>query len=78
MQGVGFRYCTRAQARALGLSGWVRNRADGRVEAVLCGETSAVESMLAWCSIGPAGACVHNVQTQALENAPDLDTFEIR
>ena len=58
VQGVGFRYETRARARSLRLRGWVRNRSDGRVEAVFEGSRHAVESMLEWCRCGPAGSRV--------------------
>lgn len=52
VQGVNFRYYTRAAALETAVSGWVRNNADGRVEAVFEGEQEAVERMLAWCHRG--------------------------
>ena len=58
VQGVGFRYSMLAQARLLGITGWVRNRRDGRVEAVVAGDPGQVEAMLAWSHIGPAGSSV--------------------
>ena len=61
VQGVGFRYSMAAQARLLGLSGWVRNRRNGSVEAMVAGDAGQVAEILAWSRIGPAGAAVENV-----------------
>ena len=49
VQGVGFRASCQREAAALGLTGWVRNRWDGAVEALFEGEAAAVDAMLAWC-----------------------------
>ncbi len=49
VQGVYFRAFTRDQARSLGLTGWVRNRRDGTVEAYFEGEKEKVDQMVAWC-----------------------------
>jgi acylphosphatase len=62
VQGVFFRAETQARAQSLGLAGWVRNTADGSVEAVLEGEQNLVESMVEWCRHGPAGANVDEVE----------------
>jgi acylphosphatase len=64
VQGVGFRYAMEAQARLLGVSGWVRNRRDGSVEAMVAGNAGQVEEMLAWSRRGPAGAAVDNVTVE--------------
>jgi acylphosphatase len=61
VQGVFFRASCRRRALVLGLAGWVRNRADGAVEAVFEGEPGAVEAMLAWCREGPPDASVEAV-----------------
>jgi acylphosphatase len=61
VQGVWFRESCREQAVALGLGGWVRNRADGSVEAVFEGPAPAVDRMVAWCHDGPAHARVDRV-----------------
>lgn len=61
VQGVAFRASTRAQARAVGVGGWVRNLVDGRVEAVFEGPRPAVEQMVAWCHRGPPYAHVDDV-----------------
>jgi len=66
--GVAFRAAARAEARRLGLSGWVRNRFDGTVEAEAEGESAAVESFVAWCRQGPPAAQVEEVRVS--ERAP--------
>lgn len=67
VQGVWFRQSCADLAEQLGLSGWVRNRTDGRVEAVFEGEDSAVEEMVAWCRTGPRRAMVTGVDVVAEE-----------
>jgi acylphosphatase len=62
VQGVWFRGWTVAQARALGLDGWVRNRTDGSVEAVFGGPAAAVAEMVARCHQGPSAARVACVE----------------
>ena len=69
VQGVFFRVETRDRARSLGLAGWVRNCADGTVEAVFEGEPERVESMIDWCGRGPAGAHVDSVDVKWEETA---------
>lgn len=61
VQGVFFRQSTQQQARRLGLSGWVRNLPDGRVEAKVWGDTEAVNALVRWCNRGPANAFVTDV-----------------
>lgn len=58
VQGVGFRYATQRQALLLGLTGWVRNLHNGRVESVFEGPRPTLEEMLEWCRRGPAFAKV--------------------
>ena len=61
VQGVGFRYAMVAAAQARGVTGWVRNRRDGSVEALVQGDAEAVESVIAWCRRGPPAAQVSGV-----------------
>lgn len=62
VQGVFFRQTTQEKAKALGLSGWVRNLPDGTVEALICGEQSAVEQLADWLWKGPTNANVTDVE----------------
>jgi acylphosphatase len=62
VQGVSFRYYTRQEAQRHGVSGWVRNLPDDRVEAVFEGDKAAVQQMIEWCREGPPSADVENVQ----------------
>jgi acylphosphatase len=64
VQGVGFRYWTRRAATARGLTGWVRNRRDGSVEAVFAGDEQAVADMIKLCRRGPEPARVATVDEQ--------------
>lgn len=68
VQGVGFRYSARREADRLGIAGWVRNRADGAVEAELEGDEASVQAMLDWFAEGPPGAVVRS--TEVAEVAP--------
>ncbi|HET9662889.1 MAG TPA: acylphosphatase [Burkholderiales bacterium] len=61
VQGVGFRMYMVRKAHELGVTGWVRNRRDGSVEAVVQGAPAAVEAMVAWARRGPPGAMVHDL-----------------
>lgn len=64
VQGVFFRADAQARARSLGLAGWVRNEPDSSLEGVFEGRPDAVESMVAWCSRGPSGARVDDVEVE--------------
>lgn len=77
VQGVWFRESTRRQAELLGLSGWVRNLPDGRVEAVFEGSRSEVESMLTWTEHGPDMAMVTNVEVR-FEAPEGTQGFRVR
>jgi acylphosphatase len=75
VQGVGFRWSARNRARAGGVSGWIRNRGDGAVEAVFEGDRDAVEAMVRWCQSGPRGAEVDGVEV--FEELPEgMSGFE--
>jgi acylphosphatase len=77
VQGVSFRIATRDRARSRGVVGWVRNRGDGAVEAVLEGPEEAVRSLVDWCGRGPAGAVVESVEVD-WEPPRGEDSFAIR
>ena len=79
VQGVGFRYFTLRQARRLGLSGWVRNLADGRVEAVAQGPAALLARFEEELRRGPGMSAVAGVGAEDLpEQGEDFHTFEIR
>jgi acylphosphatase len=69
VQGVGYRYALCGEARARGLAGWVRNRRDGTVEALLQGEPVAVEAVIVWSRRGPPAARVDRVEVEDLPPA---------
>jgi acylphosphatase len=62
VQGVWFRESMRQEAARLGVAGWVRNRPDGSVEAVVQGHPEAVAAILSWARHGPDGADVRNLE----------------
>lgn len=76
VQGVGFRYSMVRQARALGATGWVRNRPDGSVEAIVHGSPRTVTAMTEWAHHGPPGAIVRDITVT--ESDGEYDTFETR
>jgi acylphosphatase len=76
VQGVGFRAYVEREAKTRSLKGWVRNRSDGSVEAVFCGEEEDVQSMIVACHRGPRMSLVRNVKSE--QHPPgDLRGFEV-
>lgn len=67
VQGVGFRWFVRQEARRLGVAGWVRNREDGTVELETSGADPAVERLLAHVRVGPEAAEVNDIVVERLE-----------
>ncbi|MBI3903606.1 MAG: acylphosphatase [Nitrosomonadales bacterium] len=67
VQGVYFRDSMRREAQKLGVAGWVRNRSDGTVEAVVQGEADAMEAIVRWAHRGPEFAQVMQVDSEAAE-----------
>ena len=78
VQGVFFRASTREEASALGLTGWVRNCPDGRVEAIFEGEINKIDQILEWCKKGPPGAVVRNIETIWEQATGEYDSFSIK
>ena len=78
VQGVGYRVSLQDEARKRGISGWVRNRSDGSVEALLQGDLAAVDSVIAWARRGPPGARVSDVLAIPATEEPALHGFELR
>lgn len=78
VQGVWFRQSTLDEAQRRGLSGWVRNLGDGRVEVLLQGEEKAVRQVEAWLYQGPELATVAEVQSELVEVDTELCDFEVR
>lgn len=76
VQGVGYRWALVEQARRLGLRGWVRNRQDASVEAMVAGPPDVVEQLVVWARRGPSAAVVGAVDVFA--GAGTFDTFEQR
>jgi acylphosphatase len=77
VQGVGFRYFVLRRARALGLTGWVRNRADGGVELEAEGDRVALEQLLETLRQGPPAARVGAVEVDWSEGPRHREGFEI-
>ena len=74
VQGVGFRAAMYREAVRLNITGWVRNRKDGSVEAVIQGPEKTVDLMLAWVHRGPPGARVDHVNIKPVDGIfPDFD-----
>ncbi|MDR4506407.1 MAG: acylphosphatase [Candidatus Scalindua sp.] len=77
VQGVFFRASTRKEALQSGLTGWVKNCRDGRVEAVFEGAEENVDNVVTWCKSGPPGAEVTHVEVRAEQATGEFDSFTI-
>jgi acylphosphatase len=77
VQGVFFRESTRQEATRLGLTGWVRNRDDGSVEAVAEGAQAALEEFIRWCHRGPQAARVTDVERTESEPTGEFRAFTV-
>ena len=77
VQGVGFRWALRAEAERVGVTGWVRNRRDGAVEARVTGSPTAVDEVVAWAHHGPPLSRVERVEVTPVD-AADSSSFKIR
>lgn len=78
VQGVYFRASMVAEAERLGVAGWVRNRADGSVEALAQGQPDAVQALIEWAHRGPQRARVDAVTMTEASAEPTLTGFEQR
>jgi acylphosphatase len=71
VQGVGYREFVMSSARELAVDGWVRNRSDGTVEALVSADNAVVEKLVGLCMRGPPGARVANVELHKAEPPPE-------
>lgn len=78
VQGVGYRYALCEVAERRGLAGWVRNRTDGSVEALVQGAADAVAEVIAWARRGPPAARVEEVHVEAADDEPPHAGFATR
>jgi acylphosphatase len=78
VQGVGFRASCQREAQARGVTGWVRNRWDGAVEALFEGPVHAVNALLVWCYDGPTLADVEDVEISPAPEGEPQRSFRIR
>jgi acylphosphatase len=67
VQGVGYRESLRWEAERLGVTGWVRNRRDGTVEAAIDGAPETIEALVGWCRMGPPAALVTVVEVADID-----------
>ncbi len=77
VQGVNFRYHARSAARKMGARGWVRNRSDGAVEAVVEGPPEVVQSLLSWFRKGSPFSRVDKIQVTEENSSEEFDDFDI-
>lgn len=77
VQGVGYRYFVRSNAKQLGLTGWVRNTEDGGVEAVFQGEKEKIEEMIGICRQGPMLSEVEHIGFEWEEITEQFSEFSI-
>jgi len=78
VQGVFFRMETQRAAAKYGVNGWVRNKRDGSVEAMLEGEKGNVESLIEWCRQGPPRATVNDVDIRWEDFQAEFSDFSVR
>lgn len=78
VQGVFYRASTARQAAVCGVRGWVRNLPDGNVEVMAEGEAAAVDTLVAWCRVGPSNAYVTDVDVTYLPARGEFSGFTVR
>jgi acylphosphatase len=77
VQGVFFRHHTQEMAFKLGVTGWVKNRRDGRVEAVFEGDQERVDQIIQWCHRGPSEATVTKVHSTWEKYTGEFEDFSV-
>jgi len=78
VQGVCFRYYAQRRAEELGVTGWIRNLPDGRIEAVVEGSDANVDRMVQWLRRGPPGALVDEFEAREQPYAGEFPDFRVR
>jgi acylphosphatase len=78
VQGVWYRASTKQQAERLGVTGWVKNTPDGRVEAVFYGDEKKIKEMISWCHQGPPNAAVTSVDVTYTKSNEVFSEFTIK
>lgn len=72
VQGVNFRAAAKSKAANLALTGWIKNTAEGDVEATVTGENEAIQQFIKWCKQGPPAAVVTDVEVEPVPETPFL------
>jgi len=78
VQGVWFRVSTKQKAEQLGVTGWVKNTADGKVEALFEGDKKHIQEMIDWCHQGPPSAQIDHVEITEQSSSNGFDGFSIK
>jgi acylphosphatase len=78
VQGVFFRQATRVIAIENNVTGWIKNLNDGRVEILIEGEEKSMDSVVEWCSLGPANSRVDDIQIFEEKFVDEYENFEVR
>ena len=78
VQGVNFRWFTQEKARALGVTGWVRNLESGHVEAEIEGDQASIDELLGQLHVGPRSAQVDTVEATPISSVKQYSDFEVR
>lgn len=77
VQGVGFRHFTRKNADKLGVTGWVKNLPDGRVEAIFQGTGERVNELINRCKDGPISSYVKDIEVTDVDGSQNYRSFEV-
>jgi acylphosphatase len=77
VQGVYFRANAASEANGLGITGWIKNLADGRVEIIIEGTQNKIDIFVSWCKKGPANANVQNFELDIVPYIGEFNSFNI-